>query len=374
MMENRLGRLSVDQFLRRHWQKRPLLVRNALPRYAGLVRPELLFDLATRDDLESRLVRCNRGNWRVRHGPFTRRELGRLRVSGWTLLVQGVDRVLPAARELLDCFQFIPSARLDDVMVSYAPPGGGVGPHFDSYDVFLLQLQGTRRWRVSAQRDLSLVEGAPLRILRRFRASDEWVVHPGDLLYLPPRFAHDGVAITDCVTCSIGFRAPDAQELGTKFLEFIEEQLKLTGIYEDPELRRQRHRAQIGDTMVRKLGRLLEEVRWSKADVERFIGCYLSEPKANVVFARPRRPLRPAAFAHRAARDGVRLALPTRMLFRRGVFFINGDACPARPRAARTLRHLADQGQLLPGQMGNQESVRWLYQWYCAGYLELLNR
>jgi 50S ribosomal protein L16 3-hydroxylase len=374
MTENRLGSLSVDQFLRRHWQKRPLLVRNALPKYAGLVRPELLFDLATRDDLESRLVRCNRGNWRVRYGPFSRRELGRLPVSGWTLLVQGVDRVLPVARELLERFQFIPSARLDDVMVSYAPPDGGVGPHFDSYDVFLLQLQGTRRWRVSAQRDLSLVEGAPLRILRRFRASDEWVVHPGDLLYLPPRYAHDGVAVTDCVTCSIGFRAPGAQELGTKFLEFLQEQLKLTGFYEDPELRRQRHPAQIGDAMVRKLGRLLEEVRWSRADVERFIGRYLSEPKANVVFARPRRPLRPAAFARRAARDGVRLALPTRMLFRRGVFFINGDACPARPRAARTLRRLADEAQLPHGQMGNQESVRWLYQWYRAGYLELLNR
>jgi 50S ribosomal protein L16 3-hydroxylase len=371
MTKNRLGRLSVDQFLRRHWQKRPLLVRDALPQCAGLVRRNLLFDLAMRDDLESRLVRRDRGSWRVRYGPFTRRELGRLPASGWTLLVQGVDRVLPAARELLERFRFIPRARLDDVMVSYAPPGGGVGPHFDSYDVFLLQLQGARRWRVSPQRDLSLVEGAPLRILRRFRASREWVLRPGDLLYLPPRYAHDGVAVTDCVTCSIGFRAPGAQELGTRFLEFLQEQLKLPGVYEDPDLRRQRHPAQLGDAMARKLRHLLDKVRWSEADVERFLGCYLSEPKANVVFARPRRPLAPAAFARRAARDGVRLALPTRMLFRRGVFFINSEACPAHPRAARTLRCLADQGRLPPGATGNQESVRLLYDWYRAGYVEL---
>ncbi len=371
MTKNRLGNLSVEQFLRLHWQKRPLLVRDALPQCAGLVQRELLFDLALRDDLESRLVLRDGGRWRVRYGPFTRREFGRLPASGWTLLVQGIDRVLPAARDLLQRFSFIPRARLDDVMVSYAPPGGGVGPHFDSYDVFLLQLQGARRWRVSSQRDLSLIEGAPLRILRRFRASREWVAHPGDLLYLPPRYAHDGIAVTDSVTCSIGFRAPGAQELGTRFLEFVQEQLRLTGIYEDPGLRRQRHPAHLGDAMVKKLRGLLDEVRWSPADVERFLGCYLSEPAANVVFVRPRRPLAPAAFARRAARDGVRLALPTRMLFRDGVFFINGEACPARPRAARTLRRLADQGWLPPGRTSDQESARWLYHWYRAGYLVL---
>ncbi len=374
MAKNRLGSLPVDQFLRRHWQKRPLLVRDALPQCAGLVRPKMLFALAARDDLESRLVQRDRKSWRVRHGPFTHRELGRLPASGWTLLVQGVDRVLPAARELLERFRFVPHARLDDVMVSYAPPGGGVGPHFDSYDVFLLQLQGARRWRVSPQRDLSLVKNAPLRILRRFRASQEWLVHPGDLLYLPPRYAHDGIAITECVTCSIGFRAPGAQELGTSFLDFLQERLKLNGIYEDPDLRPQRHPAQIGDAMAGKLGRLLEGVRWSKADVERFLGCYLTEPKPNVVFPRPRRPLGPAAFERHAARDGVRLALPTRMLFRHGVFFINGEACPARARAAPALRRLADEGRLPPGQTRGRESARWLYQWYRAGYLELLTQ
>ncbi len=374
MTKSGLGNVSVEQFLRRHWQKRPLLVRNALPQCAGLVRRKLLFDLATRDDLESRLVRHDKGEWRVDYGPFARRELARLPASGWTLLVQGIDRVLPAARDLLDRFRFIPRARLDDVMVSYAPPGAGVGPHFDSYDVFLLQLVGTRRWRLSAQRELSLVERAPLRILRRFRPTRESVVRPGDLLYLPPRYAHDGVAVTDCVTCSIGFRAPGAQELGVKFLEFLEERLDLSGSYADPDLRLQRHRAEISDAMVARLRRLLDQLRWSEADVEHFLGCYLSEPKASVVFNRPLRPLTVTAFARRAARDGVRLALPTRMLFRNGTFFINGEACRVQRRVVPTLQRLADEGGLPPGGIGEHESARWLYEWYRAGYLQLAQR
>src|SRR5262245_59526519 len=187
-----LGDLTAAQFLRRHWQKRPLLVRGALPECADLVRRDTLFALAEREDLESRLVSRNGDKWRVVQGPFTTRQLVRLPRAGWTLLVQGVDRALAAVQELSQRFAFIPYARLDDVMVSYAPSGGGVGPHFDSYDVFLLQGEGVRRWRVSRQRDLSLVDGAPLRILRRFRPSREWLLDAGDMLYLPPRWAHDG--------------------------------------------------------------------------------------------------------------------------------------------------------------------------------------
>ncbi len=371
MTKVRLGGLPFDHFLRRHWQKKPLLARAALPQCADLVKRNQLFALAARDDLESRLVLRSGRRWDVRYGPFTARELGRLPATGWTLLVQGIDRVLPAASGLLQRFTFLPHARLDDVMASYAPPGGGVGPHFDSYDVFLLQVQGVRRWRVSRQRDLSLVEGAPLRILRRFRASAEWVLHPGDMLYLPPRYAHEGTAVTECITCSIGFRAPQAQELATSFLEFLQEELRLEGVYRDPGLRRARHPAFLDDVMTGKLKRMLGRIRWTSADVERFLGCYLTEPKADVVFSRPRRPAAPGVFARRAAREGVRLALPTRMLFRHGVFFINGEACAAHPRAARTLRQLADR-RLLPSATAiDRASAHWLYRWYRAGYLDL---
>ena len=363
--------LSADEFLRRYWQKRPLLARRALPEYAGFVQRRTLFELAARDDLESRLVLRSGGRWQVRHGPFSRRDLARLPGSGWTLLVQGVDHALPAAQELLRNFAFIPYARLDDVMVSYAPPGGGVGPHFDSYDVFLLQGTGARRWQISRQRDLSLIDDAPLRILRRFRPSREWLLQPGDMLYLPPRCAHDGVAVTDCITYSIGFRAPHAQELGARFLEYLEERLQLDGIYEDPELRSERHPARIGDAMVRKVKRMLGQIRWDGAEVERFLGCYLSEPKPHVAFARPARPLPARAFARHAGRHGVRLALPSRMLFRGGTVFINGEACPASASAARLLTRLADRRHLPPGIKIDRESAQWLYQWYRAGYIEL---
>jgi len=366
-----LAGLTAGGFLRRYWQKKPLLARRALVECAGIVQPGTLFSLAGRDDLESRLVRREGQRWKVRYGPFDPRELRRLPRSGWTLLVQGVNHALPAAQKLLDEFAFIPYARLDDLMVSYAPRGGGVGPHFDSYDVFLLQGEGRRRWRISRQRDLALVDGAPLKILRRFRPSREWELQAGDLLYLPPRCAHDGVAITDCITYSIGFRAPGAQELGTRFLEYLQDELRLDGIYEDRGLRPARRPAWLDDDMVRKVRGMLRRIRWSDGDVVRFLGCYLTEPKSHVLFTRPSRPLTEGAFSARAARCGVRLAAPTRMLFRDGTLFINGEAhAPAAP-AVRRLSRLADRRALPPAARPDREIIPLLYQWYRAGYIHL---
>ena len=362
----------MAEFLHRHWQKRPLLARNALPGCDRLVSREGLLELATRDDLESRLVLRRGRKWEVRHGPFDRRDLRRLPRSGWTLLVQGVNHALPDAQRLLDAFSFIPYARLDDLMVSYAPAGGGVGPHYDNYDVFLLQGEGRRRWRVSRQRDLELVPGAPLRILRRFRPAREWMLSTGDMLYLPPRCAHDGIAASgDCITYSIGFRAPASQELATQFLDYLQERLRLPGMYEDPWLEPARHPGRIGDDMVRETHRLLRRIRWSGSDVARFLGCYLTEPKPQVVFARPPRPLTEKAFAARAARAGVRLALATRMLFRGNILFINGEACPAGAGAARMLARLADRRALPPRSRPDREAGGLLYRWYRAGYIHV---
>jgi 50S ribosomal protein L16 3-hydroxylase len=366
-----LAGLTADEFLRRYWQKRPLLARGALVECAGIVQPATLFSLAGRDDLESRLVRRNGRRWQVRYGPFGSRELRRLPRSGWTLLVQGVNHALPAAQKLLDKFAFIPYARLDDLMVSYAPRGGGVGPHFDSYDVFLLQGEGRRRWRISRQRDLALVAGAPLKILRRFRPAREWELRAGDLLYLPPRCAHDGVALNDCITYSVGFRAPGAQELGSRFLEYLQDELRLDGIYEDRGLRPACRPAWLDDGMMRKMRGMLRRIRWSDGDVVRFLGCYLTEPKSHVVFSRPSRPLTEAAFSVRAARRGVRLAAPTRMLFREGTLFINGEAHAPSAPAVRRLSRLADRRALPPARL-DRETAQLLYQWYRAGYIQLI--
>jgi 50S ribosomal protein L16 3-hydroxylase len=219
--------LGAQRFLDEFWQKKPLLLRGALPQVANLVDRAGLAELACRDDVESRLVFGAGKTWRVEHGPFRRRDLSRLPARNWTLLVNGAESFMPAAREIQQLFNFIPYARHDDVMISYAAPGGGVGPHFDSYDVFLLQGSGTRRWRVSAQRDLALVANAPLKILRRFRPQREWSLEAGDLLYLPPCYAHHGVATADCVTWSIGCRAPARQEMAARFLEFLQDNLQL---------------------------------------------------------------------------------------------------------------------------------------------------
>lgn len=357
--------------MRQHWQKKPLFAAGALPDYANAVTRDDLLALAEQDDVESRLVQSSQGRWQVRHGPFKRRDFARLPRSGWTLLVQGVDQKLPQAARLMREFAFIPYARLDDVMVSYAAPGGGVGPHFDSYDVFLLQGHGKRRWQVSRQRDLDLVADAPVKILKRFAAEQEWLVTAGDLLYLPPQCAHDGVAVDECITYSIGFRAPTAQELGQRFLEFLQDRLELPGIYADPHLQPTRAPGRIPRDMIERAASMLEPMRWSRADVDQFMGTYLTEPKANVVFDPPARCMAPNVFVRRAARAGVRLALASRALVSGRTLFINGEAIRAGAAEFKVLGRLADQRQLTAPLHLDPEAARTLYAWYCAGYIEI---
>ena len=190
-----LGKFAPRRFLRQHWQKKPLLVRAALSDFNGVLTPVQLLKLACREDARSRIVIRRARRYDAYEGPFQRSFLRRLPARGWSVLVHEVDHFLPAARALLERFSFVPYARLDDLMVSYAVPGGGVGPHCDSYDVFLLQGRGRRRWRISHQHDTALVAKAPLKLLRHFRPQQEWVLEPGDMLYLPPGWAHEGVAL-----------------------------------------------------------------------------------------------------------------------------------------------------------------------------------
>lgn len=375
MKSTLLGGLTPAGFLRRHWQKEPLFVRGALPDCGEWLTRAALFEWATRDNVESRLVMHSRGRWQVEQGPFPATRLKRLPARGWSLLVQGVEQHDPRAARLLQAFSFIPHARLDDLMVSYAPPGGGVGPHFDSYDVFLLQGKGKRRWRLNAQRDLALVEGAPLRILKNFRHTQEWITRQGDLLYLPPCHAHDGVALEDCMTLSVGFRAPRHQELAQRFLEHLQDGLSLEGLYEDRGLRLQRHPGELSKAMLQQFSRVLARIAWRDADVRQFAGRYLTEPKDLVVFATPRTVLTLAAFAGRAARGGVRLALASRMLFRGREVFINGEmyamhTLPADDRGL--LMRLANRRELPPGALQREgEVLALLYGWYRAGYVEV---
>ena len=371
MQRKMLGGMDPAAFLRRHWQKRLLFIARALPQYAHFVTREALFALAACEAVQSRIVIRGGRRWTVAHGPFSRRTFARLPHRGWTLLVQGVNEVLPRAHELLRAFAFIPYARLDDVMVSYAPAGGGVGPHFDSYDVFLLQIAGTRRWRVSRQRDLELVEAAPLKLLKRFRAEREWKLAPGDMLYLPPQVAHDGIAVDECITASIGFRAPAAGEIASRFLEHLQEEIVLHGAYRDPDLKPAKRPAQIGSDMLRKVSRTVDRIDWSAKDVLVFLGRYLTEPKPHVVFARPQRPLTAAAFGREVKRRGIALDLKTQMLFRGRTIFINGERHEMSAGAARLLSRLANRRHLPPPLALDPEAAGCLYQWYRDGYIAL---
>jgi 50S ribosomal protein L16 3-hydroxylase len=365
--------------MRRYWQRKPLLIRQAVPDASTLINRDTLFDLAARDDVDSRLIMQRRNKWSLDHGPFESDALPSLRSKQWSLLVQGVNLYHDATHALMNRFRFIPDARLDDVMFSYASDGGGVGPHFDSYDVFLLQTHGRRRWRISAQRDLSLREGLPLKILDRFEATDEWVLEPGDMLYLPPHIAHDGVALGECMTCSIGFRAPLAGEMiGQFFYDLAERSGEMRGAarrLRDPGREPTPHPARLPDDMVDTTEAWLKSVSWNREDIARFVGRYLSEPKATVVFDGPSRPLDEAAFLARARRHGVTVDPRTSLLYDMRCFYINGETGKLTREMRQTLVRLADQ-KILGGKdfvtLSEDSSVTLLlHEWYCAGWIRV---
>ena len=365
-----LGGLSPAAFLSRHWHKKALLARAAMPGFEGPVTRDELFALATRDDVESRLVQRIGARYTLDHGPFRKADLRRLPPRRWTLLVSGVNLHSDAADALLRRFSFLPWARLDDLMVSYAAPGGGVGPHFDSYDVFLLQASGRRRWRYGRQRDLSLRPDAPLKILRHFTPARDATLEPGDMLYLPPDYAHDGVAVDACMTCSIGFRAALYQELAEAFLDHLRDSVDLAGRYADPDLRPRSDPARIDAQMQQRIARVLSGIRFDAATIAQFLGRYLTEPKPGVVFAAPP-ALSRAVFARRIARRGVALDRRSQLLYDEGRLYLNGDDI-ALPRAGRAaLRRLADQRHLSARDCASlpAATTELLHDWHRHGFL-----
>ena len=374
MTKRFLPGLTSAEFLRRHWQKAPLFAPGALAGYIDAISREQLFELATRDDVESRCIIRERGGqdtWDVRHGPFSPAALRRLPKKDWTLLVQGVDVLNRQAARLLREFDFLPHARLDDVMVSYAAPGGGVGPHFDSYDVFLVQTTGSRRWQISAQAQLDLIQGAPLKLLSNFKPERTEIAAPGNVLYLPPQFAHDGVAVDHCITCSVGFRAPAAHELAARFLDHLADTLSLDGLYTDHDLAPTRHPGELPRALLDYADHSVAKLRWTSSDLTDFLGRYLTEPKAHVVFSRPLRRLNPARFAEQVRKFGIRLAPASRMLYRGRRFYLNGERVGADSEIAAALRDLADRRELPADFDCNSELLQLLRDWHAAGYVEI---
>ena len=359
-----LGGLTPAQFMRRHWHKKPLLVRQAIPNFQPpVLRPEM-FALAAEESVESRLVQQIKGGWKLRHGPFARRSLPAMSQREWTLLVQGVDLHNDAVHQLMQQFRFVTEARLDDLMISYATDGGGVGPHFDSYDVFLLQAHGRRRWRIGRQKDLTLKEGIPLKVLAEFEPEEEFVLEPGDMLYLPPRYAHDGIAEGECMTYSIGFRAPARAELAQELLVRLSEDAaedEQVQMYRDAKQEAVAEPGAIPAELQAFAKEALERALSQPLALERALGEYLTEPKPNVWFE---------ASDGGAMLEAVRLDRRTRMMYDAQHIFINGESYRAGGKDATLMRRLANQRYLSSKdiQRASDEALELLSIWCDDGW------
>ena len=366
-----LGGLSASDFMRRHWQKSPRLIRAAVPgAIAGFDRRRL-FALAGRSDVESRLIVRSGRHWSVRAGPVSRRSLPSLATPSWTLLVQGVDLHDAGVHHLRERFRFVAAARLDDVMISFATDGGGVGPHLDSYDVFLLQLAGRRRWRVGRTARPVWRDDVPLKMLRGFVPRHSFLLEPGDMLYLPPGWGHDGVAVGECITASVGFRAPMADGLAAEVVQRLAE----AAVADDASssARDTRRYADAGEPATDRPARIPLRLRgFAEAAIDRLLadrrareqalGEVLSEPKPGTWFER--RSQQPAATT------SVALDPRTRMLYDDRHVFINGESYRATGRDATLMRRLADQRHLDASRVARASdgACELLAEWVQAGW------
>ncbi len=365
-----LGDLAPEEFMRRHWQKKPLLVRQAVPGGVELIDRAGLFRLAAHEEVESRLVARSNTGWSLRQGPFKRSALPPLKRRDWTLLVQGLDLHLPAARALLDRFRFAPDARLDDLMLSYATDGGGVGPHVDSYDVFLLQAQGRRRWRIGRVRDPAWVPDAPLKILAAFEPEAEWVLEPGDMLYLPPGWGHDGEAIGECTTCSIGYRAPGRDALARDVLQRMLDAAdhdEPGPLYRDPKQPACADPARVPLPLQAFAAEAVQRLLRDPGALACALGEVLSEPKRGVWFDVP------GATAEIGPSSAWVLDQRTRMLYDDARIYINGESFRAGGRDATLMRRLADRRLLGAREHAalTEEARGLLGEWLAAGWLQI---
>ena len=367
-----LAGLSLDHFLQRYWQRKPLVLRQAFPGFKPLLSRASLFDLVGNEEVESRLIqRQSAQQWTLKHGPFSRRSLPPMRQANWTLLVQGVDSLDDAVAELLARFRFIPDARLDDVMISWASDGGGVGPHVDAYDVFLLQAEGRRRWCIGPVRAPQFEPEQPLKLLTHFVADEEFVLEPGDMLYLPPGWGHDGVAVGPCMTYSIGFRAPPAHELLQQLLWKLADGLTPGARYSDRGLvhaRVAKTPARLPDAMVRFLQDAFSRLKPGQREFEAALGELLTEPKQQVWFDPSTQQA--TQLARACAQGGMRLDRRSRMLYATASIQINGERVESSLARSRLLRRLADQRHLSATDwaMASVEERAVLVQWCQQGW------
>ena len=379
-----LGNITPAEFMAKYWQKKPLLIRGAIAGFKPLLSRDELFALAEQEDVESRLIventnpkvnnkgKKSEAAWQMANGPFSddaANALPSLKKSNWTLLVQGVDLHDEQVHALKNQFRFAPDARLDDLMISFATDCGGVGPHFDSYDVFLLQAEGKRRWRIGKQKNLTLQTGVPLKILANFAPEQEFVLEAGDMLYLPPMYAHEGVAVGECMTYSIGFRAPAEPELARELLQRFaddtleDEEEKI--LYTDPNQTAVEAPAQIPVELQNFARQAVEKAMSDPDALARNLGEYLTEPKANVWFDEPEDDI------ILTRQNRVDLHPRSQMLFDARHVFLNGESWRAAGKDATLMQRLANQRFLEPKDLtkASDGALALLQEWMDEGWL-----
>jgi 50S ribosomal protein L16 3-hydroxylase len=378
--------------MQQYWHKKPLLVRAAIPAFAlakdagePLESPISAADLAVlagHPDGESRLIQSK--PWKMARGPFSRKSIPAISQVNWTLLLQGADTLHPAAKTVLSWFRFIPDVRLDDLMISIAGPGGGVGPHVDSYDVFLIQMSGRRHWKISTQDDLSLKPNLPLKILAQFEPTQDWVLEPGDMLYLPPHVAHEGISLdAGCQTWSVGFRAASYRELLQEGLWRLAESLDalpaLDRRYQDPQQTATDQPDTLPLELVQQLRTHLKSLKLDSADtLLPGIASYLSEPKPHAFFSSPDQTLSAKAFAQYLKQNPLQLHPHTRLMRLDKTIFCNGEnQTEGESLAVKLCWNVISERHALPAL--GAENIAYLadiaagnnslYDAYCSGWL-----
>ena len=373
-----LGKISNDVFLKKYWQKKPLLIRDAIKNFKSPITEKDLFRIAQNENAISRLIEFKRGIWQVKYGPFKKLDLPKKINTPWTILVQNMNHHLPFAESFLNLFKFIPYARLDDLMVSFATKKGSVGPHFDSYDVFLFQAKGEREWKISEQKKFSLDKKSAIKIITNFKVKNTWVLKPGDLLYLPPNVGHWGVSQSDdCLTYSIGFRAPGTFEIQSKFLDFIQDNLitNKNNLYRDPNLNLQKNPAEINSNMIKKIQRIVNQLRWNTNSINNFIGQLLTEPIEGAVFETSK-SMTAEVFIKDLIKKPLKLNPKTRMLFIKNNFFINGELIEADKKSIMYLKQLANDREISIKSTLNKKDLNALgivlLPLYLSGFIDFI--
>ena len=377
-----LGGLTPKAFLADYWQKKPLLIRNAIPGFSSPIDPDELAGLACEDEVESRLILERDGPhpWALEHGPFAEHRFADLPESHWTLLVQECNKYVPELAALMDRFNFIPSWRVDDVMVSYAPDQGTVGPHTDQYDVFLLQGLGKRRWQISTEpvEKENRLPDLELSIMRDFEPTEEWILEPGDMLYLPPGMAHHGVAMEECMTLSIGFRAPAFADIITGFIDSVASTLGDEQRYTDPDLPLQQHPGEISQQSLHQVRDIIRAAIGDDTAIDSWFGRFVTEPKSGEPVNEPEQTLSAEQFLAQFREIGqLKRSEYAHFAYIKqddtNILFINGQEYPLTDKLASAAPLFCDQRQHsyteLSDRLTESDFTSLLTELYNAGYV-----